>query len=196
MVKLTTSYNVDQKHHLEPTYTYAHSPAPCSLPGQLHLISSTHPHLYEDSRTSVSELGGRVTPSSLASIPSLEATELRSTKSGTGFKDSTHWTSALSGVTEAKGQGVSLGAIQPEPAFDHCSSPLDQNVPLFEGCKHATDQELLSSITPRREPDSLVSLYFRAQEYRCRCARDAGFRVHSRPLADRPKQLQYTRSSF
>jgi hypothetical protein len=92
---------------------------------------------------------------------------LELTKSGTGFKDSTHWTSVLSGVTAAK-----EGPIPSETAFDDGSSPLEQNVLLFEGCKHATDQELLDAMPPRRESDALVALYFRAQEYRCRCAKD------------------------
>lgn len=168
MVKLTTSYNVDQKHHLEPTCTYADSPAPSSPCRQLHAISPTTQHLLEDSSASVSGLGGLATLSSSASVPSPEATDLKLTKSGTGFKDSTHWTSVLSGVTEAKDQDDPLGAIQSETAFNDGSSPLEQNVLLFEGCKHATDQELLDSMPPRRESDGLVALYFRAQEYRCR----------------------------
>ncbi|KAJ5191907.1 uncharacterized protein N7498_010892 [Penicillium cinerascens] len=133
---------------------------------QLHAISPTAQHLHEDSSTSVSELGGLATPSSSASVPSPEATDLKLTESGTGFKDSTHWTSVLSGVIEAKGQNHPLGAIQSEPAFDEGSSPLDQNVLLFEGFKHATNQDLLGSMPSRKESDGLVALYFRAQEYR------------------------------
>ncbi|KAA8647986.1 fungal specific transcription factor domain-containing protein [Aspergillus tanneri] len=166
MVKLTTSYNLDQKHHLELTCTYAGSSAPSSLSSQLHAISPATQRLLEDSSASVGGLGGLATPSSSTSGPSPEATDLKLTKSGTGFKDSTHWTSVLSGVTDAKGQDDPLGAIQSETVFDDGSSPLDQNVLLFEGCKHATDQELLGSMPPRRESDSLVALYFRAQEYR------------------------------
>ncbi|GIK05055.1 hypothetical protein Aspvir_009154 [Aspergillus viridinutans] len=150
MVQLITSYNVDQKQNLEQTCTYVDSPAPSSR--QLHL---------EDSSASISGLGGLATPSSSASVPSPEAADLKLTKSGTGFKDSTHWTSVLSGVTVAK-----EGAIPSETAFDDGSSPLEQNVLLFEGCKHPTDQELLDAMPPRRESDGLVALYIRAQEYR------------------------------
>jgi hypothetical protein len=153
-----TSYNADQTHHLEQTCTYVDSPAPSSPCRQLQL---------DDSGTSVSGLGGLPTPSSSASVPSPEAADLKLTKSGTGFKDSTHWTSVLSGVTEA-----TEGAIPSETAVDDGSSPLEQNVLLFEGCKHATDQELLDAMPSKRESDSLVALYFRAQEYRCRCAKD------------------------
>ncbi|GIJ83269.1 hypothetical protein Asppvi_002088 [Aspergillus pseudoviridinutans] len=152
MVQLTTSYDVDQKHHLEQTCTYADLREPSSPCGQLHL---------KDSSASVSGLGGLATPSSSASVPSPERADLKLTKSGTGFKDSTHWTSVLSDVTAAK-----EGAIPSETAFDDGSSPLEQNVLLFEGCKHATDQELLDAMPPRRESDALVALYFRAQEYR------------------------------
>ncbi|KAF4211490.1 hypothetical protein CNMCM8980_002002 [Aspergillus fumigatiaffinis] len=147
-----TSYNADQTHHLEQTCTYVDSQAPSSPCRQLHL---------DDSGTSVSGLGGLPTPSSSASVPSPEAADLKLTKSGTGFKDSTHWTSVLSGVTEAP-----EGAIPSETAVDDGSSPLEQNVLLFDGCKHATDQELLDAMPSRRESDSLVALYFRAQEYR------------------------------
>lgn len=163
MVKLTTSYNIDQKHHLESTCTYADSPAASSPCRQLHAISPATQHLLEDSSASV---GGFATPSSSASVPSPEATDLKLTKSGTGFKDSTHWASVLNGVTEAKGQDDPLGAIQSETALDDGSSPLDENVLLFEGCKHATDQELLDSMPPRKESDGLVAFYFRVQEYR------------------------------
>jgi hypothetical protein len=185
MVKLTASYNVDQKHHLETTCTYADSPAPSSPRRQLHAVSPATQHLLEDSSPSVSGLGGLATPSSSACLPAPDAshaTDLQLTKTGTGFKDSTHWTSVLSGVTEAKDQDDSLGAIQSESAFDDGLSPLEQNVLLFEGCKHATDQELLNSMPPRRESDGLVALYFRAQEYRCRCPSDGGYGAHSRTL--------------
>ncbi|KAJ5528344.1 fungal specific transcription factor domain-containingprotein [Penicillium frequentans] len=120
---------------------------------QLHAISPTAQHLHEDNSTYASELGGLATPSSSASITSPEAINLELTASGTGFKDPTHWTSVLSGVTEAKGQ-------------DDSSPSLDQNVLLFEGCKNATNQEILNAMPPRRESDGLVALYFRAQEYR------------------------------
>ncbi|GFF78799.1 uncharacterized transcriptional regulatory protein C139.03 [Aspergillus udagawae] len=147
-----TSYNVDQKRHLEQTCTYADSRGPSSPCGQLHL---------KDSSASASGLGGLATPNSSASVPSPDSADLELTKSGTGFKDLTHWTSVLSGVTAAK-----EGPIPSETAFDDDSSPLEQNVLLFEGCKHATDQELLDAMPSRRESDALVALYFRAQEYR------------------------------
>ncbi|KAJ5801899.1 fungal specific transcription factor domain-containingprotein [Penicillium pulvis] len=153
IVKLTTSCNADQKSHLEPTCTYVNSLAPGYPSRQLHAISPTAQHFHEDNSTYATELGVLATPSSSASIASPETINLELTESGTGFKDPTHWTSVLSGVTEAKGQ-------------DDPSSSLDQNVLLFEGCKHATNQELLSSMPPRRESDGLVALYFRAQEYR------------------------------
>lgn len=176
-MKLTTSCNVDQKSQLEPTCTYVNSLAPCYPSRQLHAISPSVQHLHEDKSTYDSELGGLATPSSSASIPSPEAIDLKLSESGTGFKDPTHWTSVLSGVTEAKGQ-------------DDCSSSLDQNVLLFEGCKHATNQELLNSMPPRRESDGLVALYFRAQEYRCKCPRDSRYRANSgTPTDARSKQL-------
>ncbi|RSL88387.1 hypothetical protein CEP51_001772 [Fusarium floridanum] len=105
-------------------------------------------------------IGGLATPSSSASVPSPETTDLHLTKSGTGFKDSTHWTNVLGGVTETEDQ------VQTETAFGDGSPPLDQTVLLFEGCKHATHQELLDGLPPRRECDALVAFYFRAQEYR------------------------------
>ncbi|KAH7254653.1 hypothetical protein B0J15DRAFT_558938 [Fusarium solani] len=112
---------------------------------------------------SASELSGLATPRSLTSVPSPEATNLHLTRSGTGFKDSTHWTTVLSGVTETKDQE---DPVQAETAFDDGSSPLDQTVLLFEGCKHVTHQELLDGLPPRRESDALIAFYFRAQEYR------------------------------
>ncbi|KAL4780623.1 fungal-specific transcription factor domain-containing protein [Aspergillus varians] len=126
--------------------------------------TSSQLHILDNCGASVSELDGLATPRSSASAPSPEATELKLTKSGTGFKDSTHWTSVLSGVTEEKGQDDPAGT---ETAFDDGSSPLDLNVLLFEGgCKRATDQELLESLPSRRESDALVAFYFRDQEYR------------------------------
>lgn len=183
-MNLTTSCDVDQKNHLEPACTYAHSPVPFSPSRQLHAISPDTQYLLKDSSGVVRGLGGLATPSSSASVPSPEATDLKLTKSGTGFKDSTHWTSVLSGVTEAKGQDDPAGAIPSETAFDDGLSPLDHSVLLFEGCKPATDRELLDLMPPRRESDGLVALYFRAQEYRCKCARDAIYKAHLRVPAD------------
>ena len=158
---LTLAHDVDQKYRVEETCTYAELPPASSSPRRFHLA--------EDSSASAGEFGGLGTPSSLDSAPSPDATDLRLTNAGTGFKDSTHWTSVLSGVTEAKSQDDTGGAAQTEAVFDDGSSPSDQNVLLFEGCKHATYQELLDSMPPRREADSLVAFYFRVQEYRCRC---------------------------
>ncbi|OAQ85890.1 fungal specific transcription factor domain-containingprotein [Purpureocillium lilacinum] len=170
-MKLTTLCDVDQKHHREPTCTYADSPTPSSPSKELRALSPATEHPAEDSGVSVSGgLGGLATPSSSHaasySVPSPEPSDLKLTKSGTGFKDSTHWTSVLSGVTEAKARDDSAGAIQPETTFDDGLPSLEQNVLLFEGCKHPTDQELFASMPPRREADGLVAFYFRAQEYR------------------------------
>lgn len=183
-MKLTTLCDVDQKHHREPTCTYADSPTPSSPSKELRALSPATEHPAEDSGVSVSGgLGGLATPSSSHaasySVPSPEPSDLKLTKSGTGFKDSTHWTSVLSGVTEAKARDDSAGAIQPETTFDDGLPSLEQNVLLFEGCKHPTDQELFASMPPRREADGLVAFYFRAQEYRCKCLCFPGCRARS-----------------
>lgn len=131
-----------------------------------------------DSGTSVSGLSSFATPSSSASISSPDATDLQLTKSGTGFKDSTHWTTVLSEVTETNFQGHTQDETRPEAAFNDGSLPLEQleqNVLLFEGCRKATDQELLDSLPSRKEADTLVALYFRAQEYRCTSANGSRF---------------------
>ncbi|KAJ4209569.1 hypothetical protein NW759_013424 [Fusarium solani] len=147
------------KRHLESTCTYTDSSSLSSASRQPNIVS---PATY-DSSPSASELSGLATPRSLTSVPSPEATNLHLTRSGTGFKDSTHWTTVLSGVTETKDQE---DPVQAETAFDDGSSPLDQTVLLFEGCKHVTHQELLDGLPPRRESDALIAFYFRAQEYR------------------------------
>ena len=149
--------NTSQKRHLESTCTYTDSSSPSSESRQLH----ADPSATYDSSPSASGLGGIATPSSSASIPSPEATDLHLTRSGTGFKDSTHWTTVLSGVTETG------DPVPAETAFGDGSSPLDQTVLLFEGCKRATQQALLDALPPRRKSDALVAFYFRAQEYRC-----------------------------
>lgn len=152
--------NTFQKRHLESTCTYSDSSSLSSASRQPNIVS---PATY-DSSPSASELSGLATPRSLTSVPSPEATNLHLTRSGTGFKDSTHWTTVLSGVTETKDQE---DPVQAETAFDDGSSPFDQTVLLFEGCKHITHQELLDGLPPRRESDALIAFYFRAQEYRC-----------------------------
>ncbi|KAI8712742.1 Fungal-trans domain-containing protein [Fusarium sp. LHS14.1] len=144
------------KRHLGPTCAYTDSPSPSSASRQLQPIS---PVAY-DCSPSASGPGGLATPSSSASFPSPEATDLHLTRSGTGFKDSTHWTNVLSGVTETE------HPAQVETASDDSSPPLDHTVLLFEGCKRATRQELLDALPPRRESDAFVAFYFRAQEYR------------------------------
>lgn len=85
-------------------------------------------------------------------------------------------------MTEAKFQGHPQDETQPEAALNDDSLPLEQqeqNVLLFEGCRQATDQELLDSLPSRREADSLVALYFRAQEYRCTSGNGYGSRLEN-----------------
>lgn len=161
VVKLTTSYDA-QQHHLEQMCTYADLPSLSPSCRTLHEDSTTTERFGEYSSPSLNGVGGLATPSISASAPSLDATDLHLSRTGTGFKEPTHWTSVLSGVTETKDQSAS----------DEGSSPLEQNVLLFAGCQHAADQELLNSMPPRRECDSLVAFYFRAQEYRCKSAAD------------------------
>ncbi|RSL48148.1 hypothetical protein CEP53_009654 [Fusarium sp. AF-6] len=144
------------KRHLASTCTYTESPSPSPTSRQLYTASPT---TYVSS-PSTGGLGGLATPNTSASVPSPETTDLHLTRSGTGFKDSTHWANVLGGVTETEDQ------VQAETVFSDGSSPLDQTVLLFEGCKHATHQELLDGLPPRRECDALVAFYFRAQEYR------------------------------
>lgn len=160
MVQLTTPYNVDQKHHLAPTCIYADSSTP---------YTSTSPRNFApgNSKKTNSEIHGLATPNSSASIPSPGATDLELTKSGTGFKDSTHWTSVLDGVSDTNGQDNSSSAFQLGITLEQDSLAPSQNVLLFQGCKHATDQEILDSMPPKGECDRLIALYFRAQEYRC-----------------------------
>ncbi|KAH8678551.1 fungal-specific transcription factor domain-containing protein, partial [Xylariales sp. PMI_506] len=147
LLKLITPYTGKQKHHIEPTCTYNNSVARACPPAQL-------------------RLGEPGTPSSSSSVSSPVATGLKLTKYGTGFKNPTHWTFALNGVTEGSGQEAPLGTNQSETAFEDGTSSFDQNVLLFEGCKQVSDQELLDSIPLRRESDSLVAFYFRALGYR------------------------------
>ncbi|EEU35578.1 uncharacterized protein NECHADRAFT_86811 [Fusarium vanettenii 77-13-4] len=109
---------------------------------------------------SASGLGGLATPSSSASVPSPESTDLHLTESGTGFKNSTHWTTVLSGVAETE------DTAQVGTTLEDGSLPVDHTVLLFEGCRRVTKQELLGALPPRRESDALVAFYFRAQEYR------------------------------
>ncbi|CAI7624623.1 unnamed protein product [Penicillium pancosmium] len=152
-------YNVHQKHHLAPTCTYAGSPIP-------HTSTPPRKFFEESSTTTASEAYGLVTPSSSASVPSPGATDLGLTKSGTGFKDSTHWTSVLDGVSDTNNQDDSSSAFQSDITLKEDSLAPNQNVLLFQGCKHATDQEILDSMPPKGECDRLIALYFRAQEYR------------------------------
>ncbi|KAJ5987990.1 hypothetical protein N7481_003200 [Penicillium waksmanii] len=118
------------------------------------------------SKKTAGEIYGLATPSSSASFSSPGATDLELTKSGTGFKDSTHWTSVLDGVSETNGHSNLPSAFQSEITFKQDSLAPNQNVLLFQGCKHATDQEILDSMPPKGECDRLVAIYFRAQEYR------------------------------
>ncbi|KAJ5741023.1 hypothetical protein N7493_000895 [Penicillium malachiteum] len=124
----------------------------------------------EESGASFSGLGSPATLIDPASISSPAAADLQLTKSATGFKGPTHWTTVSNGMTDGNDQGYAQNATQPEAAFDDSPPLPEQNVLLFEGCKQVTDRELLNSLPQRREADSLVTLYFRAQEYRLRIA--------------------------
>jgi hypothetical protein len=157
VVQLTTSFNADQKHNLASTCTYANSSVP-------HALSR---NTSRKSKTNRSKVCGLATPSSSASVPSPGTTDLELTKSGTGFKDSTHWTFVLEGALDINGHDISTYAIQSEAAFERDSPAAIRNVLLFEGCDHATDQEILDSMPSKVECDRLVALYFRTQEYRC-----------------------------
>lgn len=132
-----------------------------------------------DSVVSASQTEGLPTPDSSSFSASPVGISLPSTNDRTGFKYSTHWSNILNSTTNSQGNNrLESGPTAPE----NDSRIPEQSVLLFEACKQVTEEELLMCLPTRRESDSLVSFYFRAQEYRCKSKSE--ITVKCRPVAN------------
>ncbi|KAK9780176.1 putative Fungal-specific transcription factor domain-containing protein [Seiridium cardinale] len=85
---------------------------------------------------------------------------------GSGYKARSHWTSILNDVEELKDNTfVPGGSILDAVTVGQSQTELPPSVLLLQGCRHASEEELLAALPSRANADRLVAYYFVATEF-------------------------------
>lgn len=155
---VTNGLHLTQAHNMKSSCSYA--------------VDALSPHsslrdLRAGPGASLRQTDDLPTPSSSSSFASPGGISPHSKNDGRGFNYSTHWSTVLNSATISRHNNRLGSGTQPKATADDVSRVAEHSVLLFEGYKHVTEEALFESLPTRREADSLVSFYFRAQEYRC-----------------------------